>query len=298
VGVEYWGDKKMIIWGRSPSISKMQNLSMSLKKLYLNTIHLQGYGLDEQTCRHYLQLLSEQRPVVLEGYPSYLTMLAQVGSKENIKPFTPKVIITSGEMLTDEHRQQIEDYFKVKVTNRYGSREFGVIAQQCQYHNGLHIAPTRFIVQTDSNNELLITDLDNYATPFIRYAIGDIGSVERIKCECGMNVDTLVTLAGRSHDIIRTRSGKLLSGQFWTTSSRAVGGIEEFQVIQHSIDRVEFKAKVVPDFDPARLEILFKKIKQFVGDELQVDVTIVDHIERTEMGKHRFIINLMEQENA
>jgi len=297
-GIEYWGDRKMVIWGHSPSISRMQDFGISLKKLFLNTWHLQGYGLDAQTCRRYLQLLEIDKPAVLEGYPGYILMLAQVGSKENITPFCPKVIITSGEMLHDGHRRQIEEYFRVKIANRYGSREFGAIAQECKFHNGLHISPTRFIVHTDSSGELLITDLDNYATPFIRYAIDDLGSVEKVKCQCGMNVDTLVSLGGRSHDVIKTRSGKLLGGQFWTTASRAVGGIEEFQVIQRTIDKVEFKAKVTSDFDPARIEILRRKVKQIVGDELELNVTIVDHIEPTKMGKRRFIINLMEQGNA
>ena len=297
-GVEYWGNRKMIIWGHSPSISKMQDLSIACKKWFLNIRFLQGYGLDDQRCVKYLKMLGKDKPVMLEGYPSYVLKVAQVGDKEGIVPFRPRAIITSGEMLHDEHRRQIEEYFNVKITNRYGSREFGVIAQECRFHNGLHISPMRFIVQADSNGELVITDLDNYATPFIRYAVGDIGSVQRVDCECGMNVDTLVSLGGRSHDVIKTRSGKLLGGQFWTTASRAVGGIEQFQVIQRAIDKVELKAKITSDFDPARIEVLRKKIRQIVGDELELDISIVDHIEPTKMGKRRFIINMMGKENA
>lgn len=294
-GVEYWGDRKMVVWGHSPSHSKLEDAVIAVKQLLLNGRMLQGYGLDTAMSRDYLRLMHKDKPVVLEGYPSYIYKLAQVGTRENIKPFMPRAIITSGETLHHEQRELIEQYFTTKVTNRYGSREFGGIAYECRFHSGLHIAPFRFIVHEDANGELLVTDLDNYATPFIRYAIGDIGSVREINCPCGLTVDTLVSLSGRSHDIIRTRSGKILGGQFWTTASRAVGGIEAFQLVQYAVDSVELRIQTGADFKPENLKILEDKVHHIVGDELKLEIKYVDHIEPTKMGKLRFIINMMHE---
>ncbi len=36
------------------------------------------------------------------------------------------------------------------------------IAYECDNDKGLHIAEERVIVETNENNELIITDLDNY----------------------------------------------------------------------------------------------------------------------------------------
>ena len=48
-------------------------------------------------------------------------------------------IITSAETLYDYQRDFIESVFGCKIFNRYGCREFGHIACECEEHNGLHI---------------------------------------------------------------------------------------------------------------------------------------------------------------
>jgi phenylacetate-CoA ligase len=201
-------------------------------------------------------------------------------------------------MLHENEKSIIEEYFRAPICSRYGSREFGAIAHECNCRSGFHIVPARFVIETDANGELLITDLDNYATPFIRYAIGDVGTIQKIECSCGLILDTILGIEGRSNDYVLTPSGKRLGGQFWTTSSRAVGGIDEFQVVQKTIDAVEIRAKVSKDFKMTNLSILHDKIKKFSGDDLDINLVIVDELERTSMGKRRFIINLLNQQNA
>ena len=294
VGIRYWQDPKIHIWGLSPQTSRFRALAHTLKLKLLNAMLLQAFGMDEKTALRYLQIVKQRRPVLVDGYPSYLHHLARTGMRHHIEPPVVRCLISSGETIFPEQREEIEEYFDAPVYNRYGSREFGVVAHQCEHQGWLHIPPSRFVVENDAEGSLLITDLDNDATPFIRYAIGDAGIITRELCLCGRPLASIKEITGRSHDVIRTASGRLLPGQFWTTLSRKVDGIEEFQVVQHVIDRIEWRIKTQATYRPENDLVLKHKFDELVGEECQLEIMHVEHIDPTPVGKRRFIISMIE----
>ena len=93
-------------------------------------------------------------------------------------------MVTAG-TLFEPIRQTIESVFQAPVFNRYGSREVGDIACECEAHSGLHVAlPTQFveILRPDGTaagpgeiGEIVVTSLTNFAMPLIRYRIGIVG---------------------------------------------------------------------------------------------------------------------------
>lgn len=90
-------------------------------------------------------------------------------------------IITSGETLYPWQREGIEEVFGKCLYDRYGCREFGNIAHQCEEQECYHVNMERFFLEIVDKNgewvkegergELVVTDLDNYGYPFIRYKI-------------------------------------------------------------------------------------------------------------------------------
>lgn len=298
IGIEYWGDRKLTIWGNSPYKTHFQRVNETLKLWSINGRLLQGFGLDEKKAIEYLNILENEKPKVLAGYPSYLYIISTVGKKFGIIPYSPDVIVTSGEQLQEYQRDSIESYFETRIFNRYGSREFGVIAHETCDHNGMYVPPTRYILERDSNDELLITDLDNFATPFIRYAIGDKGYLTSAYHFFGKNGQRIENIDGRIHDILTTPSGKLIPGQYLTILTRKVSGIDDFQFVQEEHDCIKLRIMVGPEYqDINELKLMELKLmhlfKELAGDELRLEVIKVDKIEQTKMGKRRFIINLL-----
>ncbi|HOF87095.1 MAG TPA: hypothetical protein PLZ36_03185 [Armatimonadota bacterium] len=289
-GVDAWRDATISIWGLSPSTSRKQRLLEGAVRFVTNTRLLNGYGLDEARALDYLRQLAAARPRILVGYPCYLTLLAQAGLRHGVAPQTPAAVITSGEQLLETQREVIERYFQTRLFNRYGSREFSQIAHEDATHGALYIPPTRFLVETDAHGELLITDLDNYATPFIRYRIGDCGAVGDARTHLGRPGQCIIELAGRVHDLLTTPSGRLIPGQFWTLLSRSVPGIQAFQIVQLDDRRIEMR--IIPDatYDAAQEPHLHAHLHEEFGDEVALTVQLCTALEETAMGKRKFIM--------
>ena len=88
---------------------------------------------------------------------------------------------------------------------------------------------------------IVITDLHNYGMPFIRYRIGDLGVFTNRSCSCDRGLPLLEDITGRSLDVIRTPSGKILPGEFFPHLMKDFPEIQKFQVIQKKIDQIDIK---------------------------------------------------------
>ena len=108
----------------------------------------------------------------------------------------------------------------VPSLSNYSAGEIGPIAFECSQCQGyFHIAHTNVIVECDRqltasfNNEslgrLLVTHLHSYATPIIRYDIGDFAQLEN-QCRCGHDGPTITNIFGRGKHFLRHPNGKLL----------------------------------------------------------------------------------------
>ena len=105
-----------------------------------------------------------------------------------------KAIFCTGEVLYDHQRELISETFGVPVANGYGARDAGFIAHECPAGK-MHIAAEHVIVEILDESgqsvpkgevgEIVITNLDGYAMPFIRYKTGDLGALADEQCPCG-----------------------------------------------------------------------------------------------------------------
>ncbi|MCK5245046.1 MAG: hypothetical protein KAJ90_07225, partial [Desulfobacterales bacterium] len=63
---------------------------------------------------------------------------------------------------------------------------------------------------------IAVTDLSNYAMPFIRYRNADMAIMAQKPCPCGRPSPVIKELLGRSTDIIRTAHGDIIHGEYFT----------------------------------------------------------------------------------
>ena len=63
---------------------------------------------------------------------------------------------------------------------------------------------------------IVLTNLNAYAMPFIRYAIADVGALAAGRCVCGRGLPLLDQVAGRSSDRLLLPSGRELIMWFFT----------------------------------------------------------------------------------
>lgn len=118
-------------------------------------------------------------------------------------------------------------------------------------------------VAPGEKGELIITDLDNYGMPFIRYRIGDIGVLSDRRCNCGRGLPILEKVEGRTFDIIVGTNGRHFDGHFFSILLRtAIDGIKQFQVVQESKNEINIKIVVDEVFRTEYINMLTSKIHE------------------------------------
>lgn len=139
----------------------------------------------------------------------------------------------------------------IRSFSNYSSGETGPIAFECAKREGyFHVAHTNVIVESDpgltasyngaSLGRLLITHLHSYATPIIRYDIGDFGLLED-RCPCGHDGPTLSNIFGRGKHFLRHPDGRLLPFYLSTRMLEEILPFKEFRVRQNEINTIRIE---------------------------------------------------------
>ena len=220
-------------------MSRYLQLQMPKKK---NKITVDVNAKEEKIIKE----LNEFNPSMLSGYPSNLALLANF-EELNIKP---NVVITGGELLTDEIRKKLTDKFNCYVQTHYSCTEAGEIACECSEKH-LHINEDWVIVEpVDKNNnpvgygvlsdKVLITNLSNYIQPFIRYELTDRVIVHNEKCKCGKS-SHWIEIEGRTDDILEFESGVLIAPMSFYKILEEIKEITRFQLVQRAKNKLELR---------------------------------------------------------
>src|SRR4029079_9235351 len=86
-----------------------------------------------------------------------------------------------------------------------------------------------------SLGRLLITHFHSYATPIIRYDIGDFGQLDN-QCPCGHDGPTISNIFGRGKHFLRHPNGKLLPLYLSTRPLLEAVDFKECRIQQEKID--------------------------------------------------------------
>jgi phenylacetate-CoA ligase len=144
--------------------------------------------------------------------------------------------------------------------------------------------------------EVVITDLNNYCMPFIRYRIGDLAVAmdQSAVCRCGRGLPRIGRIEGRVQSLIVTADGRYLPGSFFPHFFKDYDyAVHQYQVVQESASRLRLKIVKAMRFDEVTFATILKRLRPFVGERMQIEVEFVDHIPMVRTGKvHGSISNL------
>jgi phenylacetate-CoA ligase len=248
-----------------------------------------------------MRVISRFKPKLIVGYSYNLYVLADYILNNHIDGIQPKAVISTANMLLDSHRKTIESAFHCKVFNRYGSRELGCIASECSEHTGLHINMENVFVEfekltaSDRNGRLfnlICTSMGNCGMPFIRYEIGDLGIPSSEPCACGRGLPMIKELKGRTYDILRTPSGKIITGNvFGIVFSDHSHVVKQFQIRQRRLDQMEVTVAVKPGVKQEDLHNLMSLIRVIIGPDVEVTFNITEEIPLSASGKLHLTIS-------
>lgn len=299
------GEALAYLWGSPIELAEQQRLLRKIRSYLCNEIWFDAFHLTEEDFRLIVKKLRALKPRVLSGYATPLRAFAKWIQQEGIELSIPAVVSTA-ELLDIETRRLLEATFQCEVFNRFGCREVGNSAHECGAHNGLHINAEHVLVECVDQEgrhveygkpgEILYTNLDNFAFPLIRYKVGDIGVLSNKICPCGRGLPMLEVVRGRVSDIIRTPSGVMVHGEFFSHLFYGVEGIKQFQVHQRKLSAIEIRLVMEEGRTISREweMMIAQRIRDFVRDDLDISFSVVPEIPRLPSGKYRFVVSDLE----
>ena len=224
------------------------------------------------------------KPEILYGYAHIILEFAVWCITNNVRFESIEKVVTTAETLTD--KKTIERAFGVKVYDQYGSREVLSIAIECK-NGSMHISDDTVVIEQTDENHLLITALDSFHFPIIRYEIGDTGVKLNRTCPCGLNFSLMDLKIGRISDNFILPNGRKICG-FATKVSKLIN-MNKYQLIQKEID--SFELKFVGNMDEG-IQMKFRQALEKYFGKVEIVFTPVENIPVEPSGK-RFLFKCL-----
>jgi phenylacetate-CoA ligase len=296
------GDPQARFWGVPFALKG--RMKYRIIDLIANRKRLSAFNFDDTSLQEYYNKLVKFRPVYYYGYVSMLETFARYIERKKLRiPFKLRCVITTSEVLTESTRKYLETVFGCKVFNEYGCGEVGSIAHECE-QGSMHVMSENLIVEILNGNtpakpgeigEIVVTELNNYAMPLIRYRLGDCAEVAASNsCSCGRGLPVIKKIIGRAYDMIRNAEGKVFHGEYFMyifeeIQKRSPLAVNQFQVIQTSKDGLCIKIVPGKDYSETMESAISEKIRTAMGQSINIKYELTDHIPRERSGKIRLI---------
>lgn len=290
------------LWGSPKDARELDSIIARVLDTIRRRRFYDSFNMSIERLWKYHADMEKFKPEVIFSYASSIHIFADFLENHGINPGYPtRSIICTAECLDDRMREKIQKVFKVPVYDRYGSREVGCIGGECKGHKGLHLHTYDHVLECidpqtkrpvkEEPGELIVTDLNNYAFPFIRYRIGDWGILSDEECTCGRNGPILKKVLGRSSDTITTKTGRMVHGEYFTHAFYGVEGVGQFQFIQEDLHNYRLLVVKKENYREDSTRSIARKIRNVIGEDCRLEIHFVDQIPVADSGKHRFTIS-------
>jgi phenylacetate-CoA ligase len=297
------------LWGAPQDRRKIEGPLGAVRLWALNMRYYDTFDMGEDRLEAYHESLEAFQPDVIQAYASSAHLLACFLKRKGIRPGYPRVsVISSAERLYPHMRSTIEEVFRVKVYDRYGSREASAIASECPAGQGLHVFMPSYIVElvdpetgkpvAEGTGEIALTCLDNLAMPMIRYRIGDTAEWAEGGCACGSSFRRLKRIAGRTTDSFRMAGGRIIHGEYFTHLFYGAAGVAQFQFVQESLDRFVLRLTPGDGYHSGTAARIGEEIRRVIGPESRLEIELHEKIPVTASGKFRFTVSHLDKDTC
>lgn len=284
-------------------ISTNRSFVKRIKDFLLRTKYVLAFGNNEDEILNILTSINRDNEYILAGYASSLFTFANVAEKNNID-INFKTAISWGDKLFDHYQTKINEVFQTNVYETYGCAEGLMMAAEYDLDNLYIMTPNVYLEIVDDKGNLvedgelghvLVTNLNNFSMPLIRYKLGDLAiklPKKDYPTQKKLPYPLLKKVIGRDTDIIKTPNGKYLTVHSFTGIFEYYEEIKQFRVIQKELN--EIIVEFIPRVD--KYDNVIKRIKNKIIsliDDNKLDITFrrVDNIPATDSGKPQIMIN-------
>jgi len=296
------GDKELYLWGSPLEITKQDRIK-NLRDLLTNDLLISAFEISPEKIPAFFEQFRKFRPACVFGYPSTIALFCQMAARQGLflKDSGIRVVFCTAEVLYDYQRDIISRYFGgIPVVDSYGSRDGGFISHECP-EGKYHVMDPNYVIEylknekqakPEEDGEIVITHLDAWGMPFVRYKTGDVAMPGKERCRCGRGFATMARIHGRTTDFIVTPDGRWQHALSIIYIVRDIEGVAEFKIIQEDVDKIRVLLKVHEDiYQPEMNNTIISGFEKRMGTDVKVAIEIVDDIPRDASGKYRYVVS-------
>jgi phenylacetate-CoA ligase len=249
--------------------------------------------------RRILQILRDYRPDVMGGYSGAVCHVAEAAGELDRRLIRPRHVGVGAEVLTEAMRYRIQEAFGAPVHQGYGSHEFSLIAWECRETGEMHTCDDGVVVEVlvdgrpalpGERGEMIGTNLQSYAMPFIRYRLGDIITQGSPACACGLPFGTIRAVQGRVLDYLTLPDGRELHPyEITTLVVDDADWVARYQIIQERIDLLRLRIAPLRRPSLAEMDRLEAALRERLGLGVSSEIDLVDSIGPGPDGKFRVV---------
>lgn len=259
---------------------------------------LSSFHLTEATYKSYMHEIRKESPKFIVAYPSSLTILCTMMKKHNEAPLIGlRGAICSSEMVYEWQRQLVREVLGVEIYSFYGHSEKTVSAIPDSQHRMLFEPSYGYVEFLDEKlnpvdtvgeiAQVVSTGFQNDYMPFIRYQTSDYVRVDNHPPLGFTHVAK--EIIGRAQDFVYDKDGNRLpftcsDEVFWN-----IDGIIAYQYLQREVGRLLIHLEVDNSFINESIQNIQIEAEHMFYN-CDVEVLIVDRIERTSSGKFRYFV--------
>ncbi len=238
-------------------------------------------------------LLAEQ-PNVLLTHASNLRALACRSIQRGGRLTRLSEARSFSERLAPDLRDLVREAWNVPVTDIYSSNEVGYVALQCPESEMYHVQSEDVMIEVvdaegrgcapGESGRVVATSLHNFATPLLRYDLGDHATVGG-PCPCGRTLPTIERILGRTRNMLRLPGGGTAWPGFPMNALTRLDAVLELRMIQHTLEDIEVELVLARPLTPAEQAELADAVRTRLGHPFNIRLTPVSRISRSPGGK-------------
>jgi phenylacetate-CoA ligase len=250
-----------------------------------------GYIQKDEVLRFVSKVNKSFPGVYIYAYPSSLLEYIHIieHNKWEINYTNVKGVITTSEMLFDDVKANISRFFHTKVLNMYGATDGGIISgsidNQFFWYNGLDcVIETKMI---DGQSELLLTNLNSFAFPFVRYRVGDLALTKDSPKGYPFQI---TNLCGRTRDFVFLKGDRKFHGVVFNNVFKKFPNVSSYQIEQFEDLSCEVSIILKSGDASAIVEKITYELSTLFSN-IPFKVKIVGEMKKMNNSKHKVIIS-------
>jgi phenylacetate-CoA ligase len=211
--------------------------------------------------------------------------------------------------MSPDERAYLAERFRARVSTNYYCNEVWAIAAECR-EGALHQFPDNVVLELvddagrpvprGQRGHVIVTSLHNFAQPFIRYRLGDLGAWDPDpgRCACGLDLPRLRALEGRDDDYLEYPDGRRVHPSKITVAVKSPcfehPGLQIFRDYRITQDGpAHVRIQIVAGRDHAELAACAGKARanlaDLLGEPFRVELEILPSLPRGSGGKRKLV---------